>query len=48
MNFLTEEETGERVHVAYGGQYERLAGVKTAWDPTNLFRQNENIPPSRT
>ena len=46
VNFLTEEGTGDRVHAAYGGHYERLARVKAAWDPTNLFRQNKNIPPS--
>jgi FAD/FMN-containing dehydrogenase len=46
VNFLTEEETGDRVHAAYGGNYERLARVKARWDPANLFRQNKNIPPS--
>jgi FAD/FMN-containing dehydrogenase len=47
VNFLTEEEGSERIHAAYGRHYERLARVKAAWDPTNLFRQNKNIPPSR-
>jgi FAD/FMN-containing dehydrogenase len=47
VNFLTEEETGDRVHDAYGANYERLARVKAAWDPANLFRQNKNIPPAR-
>lgn len=45
MNFLTEEETGERVRDAYGGPFERLGRVKAEWDPTNLVRQNKNIPP---
>jgi FAD/FMN-containing dehydrogenase len=45
VNFLTEEEGGERIHAAYGRHYERLASVKAVWDPTNLFRQNKNIPP---
>jgi FAD/FMN-containing dehydrogenase len=46
VNFLTEEEGGERILAAYGRNYQRLVSVKAAWDPTNLFRQNKNIPPS--
>jgi FAD/FMN-containing dehydrogenase len=45
VNFLTEEETGERIRAAYGGHYDRLVDVKTAWDPGNLFRANKNIAP---
>jgi FAD/FMN-containing dehydrogenase len=45
INFLTEEETGERVHAAYGKNYERLIDIKTKWDPANLFRINKNITP---
>jgi FAD/FMN-containing dehydrogenase len=45
VNFLTEEEVGERVHAAYGAHYERLVETKTTWDPGNLFRTNKNIPP---
>jgi FAD/FMN-containing dehydrogenase len=45
INFLTEEEVGDRIHDAYGGLYERLAQVKAAWDPENLFRVNKNISP---
>lgn len=29
--------------VAYGANYDRL--VKTAYDPTNFFRHNQNIRP---
>ena len=25
----------------------RLQGIKDRWDPTNVFRHNQNIPPSR-
>ena len=47
VNFLTEEEGSDRIHAAYGRHYERLAGVKARWDPTNLFRHNKNIPPAQ-
>ena len=45
INFLTEEESGERIRAAYGKNYDRLVEVKTKWDPDNLFRMNKNIPP---
>jgi hypothetical protein len=28
------------------GNYERLADVKAAWDPGNLFRMNQNVEPT--
>ena len=45
VNFLGDE--GEaRVHAAYPGPtWDRLAAVKARYDPTNLFRLNQNIPP---
>ena len=45
VNFLTEEEGGERIRAAYGANYDRLVDVKTRWDPQNLFRMNKNIAP---
>jgi Berberine and berberine like len=33
----------DRVRDAYGANYERLVALKTAYDPTNLFRLNQNI-----
>ena len=45
VNFLTAEEGEERTRAAYGMHYERLAQVKAAWDPDNVFRANRNIPP---
>jgi FAD/FMN-containing dehydrogenase len=45
VNFLGEEGE-ERVREAYPGKtWERLAEIKTRYDPTNLFRLNQNIRP---
>ncbi|MCP3760698.1 FAD-binding oxidoreductase [Streptomyces sp. TBY4] len=44
VNYLGDE--GEaRVRAAYGAGYERLVEVKTRYDPTNLFRLNQNVAP---
>ena len=45
VNFLTEEEGDDRVHAAYGNNYERLVEVKSKWDPANLFTMTKNIAP---
>ncbi len=45
VNFLTGDE-GDRVKAAYGPNYERLASVKSRYDPQNLFCTNQNIKPS--
>jgi FAD/FMN-containing dehydrogenase len=39
------EEGEERVRQAYGPNYARLVEVKTMYDPTNLFAQNQNVRP---
>ena len=44
INFLTQDET-DRVAFAYGGAYTRLGELKKKYDPTNLFRMNQNIKP---
>ena len=46
INFLTEEEGSDRIHAAYGKNYERLTQIKTRWDPGNLFSMNKNIAPA--
>jgi FAD/FMN-containing dehydrogenase len=47
VNFLADEgEAG--VREAYPGPtWERLAAIKARYDPTNLFRLNQNIPPTK-
>jgi FAD/FMN-containing dehydrogenase len=45
VNFLTEDDGDDRTRDAYRAQLGRLTEIKTAWDPTNLFRANKNIPP---
>lgn len=45
VNFLMDEGQ-DRVRAAYGANYDRLAAIKTALDPSNLFRANQNIRPA--
>lgn len=46
VNFLAEEGP-ERVRAAYpGATWDRLAAIKAEYDPTNLFRRNQNVPPA--
>ncbi|MGY0021823.1 FAD-binding oxidoreductase [Streptomyces sp. cg35] len=39
------DEGQERVRASYRGNYARLARIKAALDPENLFRLNQNIEP---
>ncbi len=45
VNFLMDEGA-ERVRATYGDNFSRLQQVKRDYDPENLFRVNQNIPPA--
>jgi hypothetical protein len=45
VNFVSEGE--DRVHAAYGANYERLAKLKKRYDPDNVFRVNQNVAPAK-
>jgi FAD/FMN-containing dehydrogenase len=51
VNFQGRDDPAEvaaQAREAYPpGTWERLVAVKDAWDPTNLFRPNHNVTPSR-
>ena len=46
LNFIGDEGQ-DRVEAGFGpAKYARLRELKAKWDPTNLFRHNQNIPPA--
>jgi FAD/FMN-containing dehydrogenase len=45
INFQTADEDEGRVRATYGSNFDRLADIKTKYDPDNLFRTNRNIQP---
>jgi FAD/FMN-containing dehydrogenase len=46
VNFLGDEGE-DRIRAAYpGSTWDRLAAIKRRYDPANLFRLNQNIPPA--
>ena len=44
VNFMMDEGE-DRVRATYGKNYAQLAKIKKRYDPTNLFRVNQNIRP---
>jgi FAD/FMN-containing dehydrogenase len=45
VNFMMDEGQ-ERIRATYGDNYEKLVAIKNKYDPTNLFRVNQNIKPT--
>jgi FAD binding domain/Berberine and berberine like len=45
---LEAEEGTDRIRAAFGANYDRLVALKNRYDPTNLFRHNQNIQPLRS
>lgn len=45
VNFMMEEGE-DRIKATYRDNYDRLVEVKNKYDPTNLFRVNQNIKPT--
>jgi hypothetical protein len=48
VNNIGQEADGDGAlfRAAYGGNYPRLAAMKHTYDPTNLFRHNQNSKPA--
>jgi FAD/FMN-containing dehydrogenase len=45
-NYMQADEPLERVRAAFGDEaFERLRALKRTYDPTNVLRRNQNIPP---
>jgi FAD/FMN-containing dehydrogenase len=46
-NYMQADEPLERVRAAFGGEaFERLQALKRRYDPGNVLRRNQNIPPA--
>jgi FAD/FMN-containing dehydrogenase len=46
VNFMMDEGE-DRIRATYGKSYDRLARIKKRYDPTNFFRVNQNIKPTK-
>lgn len=45
INFQTADEGRDRMEAALGKGLQRLAEIKTKWNPENVLRTNRNIKP---
>jgi FAD/FMN-containing dehydrogenase len=46
VNYMQADEPIERVRAAFGGEaFERLQALKGRYDPENVLRRNQNVPP---
>ena len=46
-NYMQADEPIERVRAAFGdASFDRLQALKSEFDPTNVLRRNQNIPPN--
>jgi FAD/FMN-containing dehydrogenase len=43
---LEVDEGNAKLREAYGAHYDRLVEIKNKYDPENVFRHNQNIPPT--
>ena len=43
---MMDDEGDARLKASYGENYSRLAALKKKYDPSNLFRVNQNIKPA--
>jgi len=48
VNDMAREASSSEINSNYRGNYKRLVAIKNQYDPTNLFRLNANIQPSKT
>lgn len=47
VNYIGAGESPDRVRAAFGDEkFARLSAIKGKYDPTNMFRMNQNIPPA--
>jgi FAD/FMN-containing dehydrogenase len=46
VNAISDDDADDRVRASYGAKYDRLAAIKTKYDPDNVFHRNANIKPA--
>ena len=46
VNFLADVDEAQVCAAYPGSTWDRLVAIKSRYDPTNLFRMNQNVPPT--